>query len=144
MYLWTYVCIYLFWYMYVCNNIFCLFELIMLVAYAIDWGYYLVYVFTSVYYSHMAGGIWWMFQSMNVNKCCIINFDLISLRLLALILCSNCSNTFNKVLTTIGGHLLNYFLKWGGSLELAQNLPSMVEVFHSHHDLYNPHPQLLK
>ena len=29
----------------------------------------------------------------------------LSLRLLALILCSNCSNTFNKVLTTIGGHL---------------------------------------
>ena len=66
---------------------------------------------------------------------------LISLRLLALILCSNCSNTFNKVLTAIGGHLLNYFLKPGGSLELAQNLPCMVGVFHSHHDLYNPHTQ---
>ena len=60
-----------------------------------------------------------MFQSMNVNKCCIINFDLISLRLLALILCSNCSNTFNKVFTPIGGAMLNYFLKLGGSLKLA-------------------------
>ena len=55
----------------------------------------------------------------------------ISLRLLALILCSNCSNTFNKVLTTIGGHLLNYFLKIGQSLELAQNCPRMVMAFHA-------------
>ena len=55
----------------------------------------------------------------------------ISLRLLALILCSNCSNTFNKVLTTIGGHMLNYFLDLGGSLELAQHLPRMVMAFHT-------------
>lgn len=58
----------------------------------------------------------------------------ISLRLLALILCSNCSNTFNKVLTTIGGHMLNYFLQLGGSLELAQHPSRMVEAFHSRHD----------
>ena len=55
----------------------------------------------------------------------------ISLRLLALILCSNCSNTFNKVLTIIDGHLLNYFLKIGQSLELAQNCPRMVTAFHT-------------
>jgi hypothetical protein len=36
---------------------------------------------------------------------------LISLRLLALILCSNCSNTFNKVFWVIDPNLLNYFLK---------------------------------
>ena len=64
----------------------------------------------------------------------------ISLRLLALILCSNCSNTFNKVLTTIGGHMLNYFLKTEGSLELAQHPSSMVEAFHSRHDSCTPHP----
>ena len=39
--------------------------------------------------------------------------------LLALILCSNCSNTINIVLTTIGGHMLNYFLNLGSSLKLA-------------------------
>jgi uncharacterized membrane protein len=44
----------------------------------------------------------------------------ISLRLLALILRSNCSNNFNKVLTIIDGHLLNYFLDLGFSLVLAQ------------------------
>ena len=68
----------------------------------------------------------------------------ISLRLLALILCSNCSNTFNKVLTTTGGHMLNYFLKPGGSLELAQNLPRMVKAFHTQpwlvHPPIPPHP----
>ena len=55
----------------------------------------------------------------------------ISLRLLALILCSNCSNTFNKVLTIIDGHLLNYFLNPGGSLVLALHPPCMVLAFHA-------------
>ena len=64
----------------------------------------------------------------------------ISLRLLALILCSNCSNTFNKVLITIGGHMLNYFLKLEVSLELAQYSSRMVEAFHSRHDLCTPSP----
>ena len=64
----------------------------------------------------------------------------ISLRLLALILCSNCSNTFNKVLITIGGHMLNYFLKLEVSLELAQYSSCMVEAFHSRHDLCTPSP----
>ena len=81
-----------------------------------------------------------------------INNESISLRLLALILCSNCSNTFNKVLTTIGGHMLNYFLKTEGSLELAQHPSSMVEAFHSRHDscthphththTHTPHPHI--
>ena len=64
----------------------------------------------------------------------------ISLRLLALILCSNCSNTFNKVLTTIGGHMLNYFLELEVSLGLAQYSSRMVEAFHSRHDLCTPKP----
>jgi len=68
------------------------------------------------------------------------NEQCISLRLLALILCSNCSNTFNKVLTTIGGHMLNYFLEPEGSLELAQYPSRMVEAFHSRHDLCTPTP----
>ena len=63
----------------------------------------------------------------------------ISLRLLALILCSNCSNTFNKVFTPIGGAMLNYFLKLGGSLKLAWNPPRMVEAFHTPLRLVHPH-----
>ena len=51
--------------------------------------------------------------------------------LLALILCSNCSNTINIVLTTTGGHMLNYFLNLGGSLKLAWYPPSMVLAFHA-------------
>ena len=50
--------------------------------------------------------------------------------LLALILCSNCSNTINIVLTAIGGHMLNYFLNLGGSLKLAWYPPRMVLAFH--------------
>ena len=56
---------------------------------------------------------------------------IISLRLLALILCSNCSNTFNKVLTLIEGLLLNYFLQTECSLELALNHSHMVMAFHT-------------
>ena len=44
----------------------------------------------------------------------------ISLRLLALILCSNCSKTFNKVLLPPGNNLLNYFLQLGAPLQLAE------------------------
>ena len=51
--------------------------------------------------------------------------------LLALILCSNCSNTINIVLTTTGSHMLNYFLKLGGSLKLAWHPPRMVLAFHA-------------
>ena len=46
--------------------------------------------------------------------------DFISLRLLALILCSNCSKTFNKVLLPPGNNLLNYFLQLGVPLQLAE------------------------
>ena len=67
-------------------------------------------------------------QYFTICISCILH---ISLRLLALILCSNCSNTFNKVLTTIGGHMLNYFLKLGGSLELAQHPPRIIKAFHA-------------
>ena len=55
----------------------------------------------------------------------------ISLRLLALILCSNCSSVVNTALATIGGHLLTYFLSLGGPLELAQCPPRMVMAFHA-------------
>ena len=41
----------------------------------------------------------------------VLPFETISLRLLALILCSNCSNTFNKVFEGIALFLLNYFLR---------------------------------
>ena len=56
---------------------------------------------------------------------------IISLRLLALILCSNCSSVVNTALATIGGHLLTYFLSLGGPLELAQCPPRMVIAFHA-------------
>ena len=55
----------------------------------------------------------------------------ISLRLLALILCSNCSSVVNTALATIGGHLLTYFLSLGGPLELAQCPPHVVMAFHA-------------
>jgi hypothetical protein len=56
---------------------------------------------------------------------------LISLRLLALILCSNCSNLINIKFGVIDPTMLNYFLKPGGSLVLAQHPPRMVLAFHS-------------
>ena len=80
----------------------------------------------------------WMSLPWQVRFILLFMMKGISLRLLALILCSNCSNTFNKVLTTIGGHMLNYFLKPEGSLELAQYPSRMVEAFHCRHDLCTP------
>jgi hypothetical protein len=59
------------------------------------------------------------------------NDQLISLRLLALILCSNCSNLINIKFGVIDPTMLNYFLKPGGSLVLAQHPPRMVLAFHS-------------
>jgi hypothetical protein len=46
-------------------------------------------------------------------------------------LCSNCSNTFNKVFWVIDPNLLNYFLNRGLSLVLAQHIPRMVLAFHA-------------
>ena len=62
-----------------------------------------------------------------LNKICLhsdwgrLSFDLLShlFGLLALILCSNCSNTINIVLIPSWDHMLNYFLHLGGSLKLA-------------------------
>jgi len=55
----------------------------------------------------------------------------ISLRLLALILCSNCSINSDKLIWHIVPYLLDYFLTWGGSLVLAQYPPRMVLAFHA-------------
>ena len=62
---------------------------------------------------------------------CVHECLIISLRLLALILCSNCSSVVNTALATIGGHLLTYFLSLGGPLELAQCPPHIVMAFHA-------------
>ena len=70
-----------------------------------------------------------------------LSFFIISLRLLALILCSNCSKLFNKSLTYIVRHLLNYFLQLGLSLGLAQHFPRMVLAFHAPPWLVHPFPQ---
>jgi hypothetical protein len=53
-----------------------------------------------------------------------------SIRQPAFILCSNCSNIFNKVLIIIDGYLLSYFLELGVSLVLAQYTPHMDGAFH--------------
>ena len=97
----------------------------------------------SICYVHdrCAENIVWRDVSHTKWSTCAVRWKDISLRLLALILCSNCSNTFNKVLTTIGGHMLNYFLKSEGSLELAQYPSRMVEAFHCRHDLCTPPPK---
>ena len=49
---------------------------------------------------------------------------IISLRLLALILCSNCSNTFNKVLTSTWGHIVKL---------LFANLEHHFSLLNMHH-----------
>ncbi len=55
----------------------------------------------------------------------------ISLRLLALILCSNCSNTFNKVLTATGRHTVKLLFANKEHPFCLQNMPPrMVEAFH--------------
>ena len=55
----------------------------------------------------------------------------ISLRLLALILCSNCSNTFNKVLTTTCRHTVKLLFETSGHhFSLLNMFTQMVEAFH--------------
>ena len=55
---------------------------------------------------------------------CACDWIIISLRLLALILCSNCSNTFNKVLTSTWGHIVKL---------LFANLEHHFSLLNMHH-----------
>lgn len=55
---------------------------------------------------------------------CACDVSIISLRLLALILCSNCSNTFNKVLTSTWGHIVKL---------LFANLEHHFSLLNMHH-----------
>ena len=57
------------------------------------------------------GKIIWLLWLVIPPPC---NMTTISLRLLALILCSNCSNTFNKVLTTTCRHTVKLLFETSG------------------------------
>ena len=72
---------------------------------------------------------WYFCFGEDPNKRCDNANRTISLRLLALILCSNCSESFNKDSPSSEGYLLNYYLQPGGSLALAQHLPAWSRHF---------------
>ena len=70
----------------------------------------------------------------------------ISLRLLALILCSNCSNTFNKVLTSTWRHIVKLLFETSGHhFSLLNMFHGWSKHFTSRYDpstpYFNPPPQ---
>jgi hypothetical protein len=70
----------------------------------------------------------------------------ISLRLLALILCSNCSNTFNKVLTSTWRHIVKLLFETSGHhFSLLKMFHGWSKHFTSRYDpstpYFNPPPQ---
>lgn len=72
----------------------------------------------------------------------------ISLRLLALILCSNCSNTFNKVLTSTWRHIVKLLFETSGHhFSLLNMFHGWSKHFTSRYDpstpqTFTPHPNL--
>ena len=72
---------------------------------------------------------------------CAPKLEIISLRLLALILCSNCSNTFNKVLTTTRCHTVKLLFETSSyHFSLLNIIHGWSKHFTSRYDPSTPTP----